>query len=64
MTNTPDAHNDLTKKRHDGEGSALPLAIRLRLWDQLWARLLAPPVDPADKAPALRDRGTQDGGQR
>lgn len=50
-----------TPQRTDG---ALPLAIRQRLWDQIWSRLLAPPVDPADRAPAPQQRGTQDGGQR
>lgn len=57
--------NDARMERQTGEGSALPLAVRQRLWDQLWTRLLAPPVDPADRAPAPRNRGTtQDGGQR
>lgn len=50
-----------TPQRADG---VLPLAIRQRLWDQLWTRLLAPPVDPADKTPAPRDRNAQDGGSR
>lgn len=63
MANTGDGH-DHAKKRGEGEGSVLPLAIRQRLWDQLWTRLLAPPVDPADKAPAPRNRGTQDGGSQ
>jgi len=47
--------------RTDG---VLPLAVRQRLWDQLWTRLLAPPVDPADRAPAPQPRGTQDGERR
>lgn len=64
MTITPDTQNDLIRKRQDGEESVLPLAIRQRLWDQLWTRLLAPPVDPADKAPAPRDRASQDGDPR
>ncbi len=50
-----------TPQRADG---VLPLVIRQRLWDQLWSRLLAPPVDPADRAPAPQPRGTQDGGSR
>lgn len=50
-----------TPQRTDG---VLPLAIRQRLWDQVWIRLLAPPPDPADKAPARGDRSVQDGGQR
>jgi hypothetical protein len=29
----------------------LPLAVRQRLWDQIWTRLLAPPVDPGDRVP-------------
>jgi len=64
MTSTPATDHDHARKRQDGTGSVLPLAIRQRLWDQLWTRLLAPPVDPADKAPGPRDRNTQDGGQR
>ncbi len=64
MTRKPDTHTDSTRNRHEGEGSILPLTIRQRLWDQLWTRLLAPPIDPADKAPTPRDQGTQDGGQR
>ena len=65
MTKTPDAHTDAPRPRprHEGEGSVLPLAVRQRLWDQLWSRLLAPPVDPADWAPAPQ-RGTQVGGPR
>lgn len=63
MTCKSNTHTDSTRNRHDGEGSVLPLAIRQRLWDQLWTRLLAPPVDPADKAPAPRDRHAQDGDQ-
>lgn len=51
--------------RRKTEDGILPLAVRQRLWDQVWTRLLAPPVDPADRAPAPRNRGTtQDGGQR
>lgn len=45
-------------------GSTLPLAIRQRLWDQLWTRLLAPPVKSADKAPIQGDFSAHDGGQR
>lgn len=32
------------------EDGILPLAVRQRLWDQLWTRLLAPPPDPGDRA--------------
>ncbi len=53
--------NSHTPQRPDG---VLPLAIRQRLWDQLWSRLLTPPVDPADRAPAPRERNAQDGGSR
>lgn len=42
----------------------LPLAVRQRLWDQLWTRLLAPPVDPADKVPASKHRDQREGGPR
>lgn len=51
---------DTGRARTDG---TLPLAVRQRLWDQLWARLLAPPVDPADKAPVPTPRDHRDGGQ-
>ncbi len=56
--------NERDVPTHERTAGVLPLAIRQRLWDQLWTRLLAPPVDPADKAPAPRDRNAQDGGQR
>jgi hypothetical protein len=56
-----DARDPQTRQRTDG---VLPLAIRQRLWDQLWQRLLAPPVDPADKAPVPAPRDGQDGGPR
>ena len=49
--------------RYESDG-ILPLAVRQRLWDQIWARLLAPPVDPADKAPAPKNRDARDGGQQ
>lgn len=49
-------------EREDGRtGPVLPLAIRQRLWDQLWTRLLAPPVDPADRAPSPTERTSRDG---
>ncbi len=64
MTSTPNTHNDHVRKRRYSDGSALPLAIRQRLWDQLWQRLLASPVDPADKAPVPASRDGQDGGER
>ncbi len=54
----PELHSP---QRADG---ILPLTIRKRLWDQLWTRLLTPPVDPADRAPGPRDRNAQDGGSR
>lgn len=51
-----DDASNTDRTRTDG---ILPLAVRRRLWDQLWTRLLTPPVDPADRAPAqpgpLRD---------
>ena len=52
-----DAHSD---QRTDG---VLPLAIRRRLWDQLWTRLLAPPVDPTDRQPSPRHGEKEDGPQ-
>ncbi len=53
--------DEIWRKSEDG---LLPLAVRQRLWDQLWTRLLAPPVDAADKAPAPKNCGQRDGGQR
>ncbi len=53
--------SDTERTRTDG---ILPLAIRQRLWDQVWTRLLAPPVDAADNAPAPRERNAQDRGRR
>ncbi len=64
MTTTPNHGSGKPTTRHEGSGSVLPLAIRQRLWDQVWSRLLAPPVDPADKTPAPRERNPQDGGPR
>lgn len=64
MTTTPEHESEQRAARHPGDGSVLPLAIRQRLWDQLWTRLLAPPVDPADRARTPRDQGTPDGGPR
>lgn len=55
---------DLPNRRRAPCSAELPLAIRQRLWDQVWTRLLAPPVDAADKAPAPKDRDPRDGGQR
>lgn len=64
MTTTPQHESEKRTTRVEGAGSVLPLAIRQRLWDQVWTRLLAPPVDPADKAPTPRDGNARDGGQR
>jgi hypothetical protein len=50
--------------RRDGDESLLPLAVRQRLWDQVWAQLLAPPVEAGDRAP-MPKRGTRgEGGTR
>ena len=52
MTTRPKhPHDDAPAPGRSRTDGVLPLAIRQRLWDQLWARLLAPPVDPADRAP-------------
>lgn len=66
MANAPEHRHatssfDGVRRKTDG---TLPLAVRQRLWDQLWTRLLAPPVEPSDKAPARGDRNVQDGGPR
>lgn len=36
-----------TKRKMDG---ILPLAVRQRLWDQIWVWLLAPPAAPSDRS--------------
>lgn len=64
MRTTPEREQEKWSARRTGSESILPLAVRQRLWDQLWTRLLAPPVDAADKAPAPKNRGQRDGGQR
>jgi hypothetical protein len=64
MTKTPERASEQGAARQPGRESILPLAIRQRLWDQLWTRLLAPPIDPADKAPSPPTHDGQDGGQR
>lgn len=56
--------NDPGMESQTGDESVLPLAVRRRLWDQIWTRLLAPPVDAADKAPAPQNRDARDGGQQ
>lgn len=50
-----------TRPRTDGP---LPLTIRQRLWDQIWAQLLAPPVDAGDRAPVPKQGDRREGGQR
>jgi hypothetical protein len=57
----PQSLVDSHRTRTDG---VLPLAVRQRLWDQVWVRLLAPPVDAGDKGPAPKHRDPRDGGQR
>ncbi len=47
--------------QRSGEGSILPLAIRQRLWDQVWTRLLAPPIDAGDRAPVPTPRNQRRG---
>jgi hypothetical protein len=42
----------------------LPLAVRQRLWDQIWTRLLAPPAPPADRAPHHPRATPGEGGER
>lgn len=64
MTTTSNDKDTIRSQQRAGDGSILPLAIRQRLWDQLWTRLLAPPHAGGDKAPAPRNPNNQDGGQR
>jgi hypothetical protein len=59
-----EVRSDPSNQQHSSNDTVLPLAIRQRLWDHLWTRLLAPPVAPADRAPAPRNRSGQDGGRR
>ena len=63
MTERSDQHLE----RGDGAGP-LPLTVRKALWDRLWLRLLAPPVDalppPQVHGPAdvnAGDRGDSSG---
>ncbi len=42
--------SDAPNKERTRTDGILPLAIRQRLWDQVWTRLLAPPLDPGDRA--------------
>jgi hypothetical protein len=56
--------SDPSDQQHSGNDTVLPLAIRQRLWDQVWTRLLAPPVAPADRAPLSPDRNAEEGGPR
>jgi hypothetical protein len=64
MTDPLEEQHHPDRKRNEEGESVLPLVVRQRLWDQLWTRLLAPPVAPADKAPAPPERSAQDGGPR
>ncbi len=65
MTSRPEQHHDdAPDSRRKTEDSILPLAVRQRLWDQVWIRLLAPPGEPADKASAPTPPNQRDGGQR
>ena len=56
--------NGKLSMRRDGDESLLPLAVRQRLWDQVWARLLAPPVEAGDRAPTPKPVERRDGGTR
>jgi hypothetical protein len=64
MSSQTDSGLDPLHQRYPGNDTVLPLAIRRRLWDQLWTRLLAPPVAPVDKAPTPKERQAEDGGRR
>ena len=50
---------DETEHRAD---TVLPLAIRRRLWEQVWAQLLTPPTPLADRSQAPRRNGPAEGG--
>lgn len=58
-------HNHVNAKlrgRQGGDESLLPLAIRQRLWDQIWVRLLTPPADAGDRAPIPKQGERREGG--
>ncbi len=66
MTTTSD-HKDANKQRgvrRAEDESILPLAVRQRLWDQVWTQLLAPPIDAGDRVPTLKQGDRREGGQR
>ncbi len=64
MTTSSKHEDEKRIQQREGDGSILPLAVRQRLWDQIWARLLAPPVDAGDTAPTLKQGYRREGGQR
>lgn len=64
---TSSKHEDANKQRgvrRAEDESILPLAVRQRLWDQVWTQLLAPPIDAGDMAPTLKQGDRRKGGQR
>lgn len=48
---TPPKEAPFDETRRKSQDGILPLAVRQRLWDQLWTRLLAPPPASGDRAP-------------
>lgn len=66
MTTTSDHKNSNETRgaRLAGDESILPLSVRQRLWDQIWIRLLAAPVNAGDRAPTLKQGDRREGGQR
>jgi hypothetical protein len=39
-----------TRRSAKTDDAVLPFPVRQRLWDQLWQRLLAPPIEEGDRA--------------
>lgn len=64
MTTSSKQEDEKRIQQHKGDGSILPLAVRQRLWDQIWTRLFAPPVDAGDSAPVPKQGDRREGGQR
>lgn len=51
---------DISGAKRLPDDAVLPFPVRQRLWDQLWQRLLAPPVEEGDRTPPTPPR-TNDG---
>jgi hypothetical protein len=45
------------RQRRDSKDAVLPFPVRQRLWDQLWQRLLSPPIDESDRQAPIQPPG-------